>query len=382
MRKAMLALTVFGLLAAGSMTACTDDSGGTGNSGNSGGGTGNGAKGGASGAKIGVIMPDETTSQRWTTDDPRYLAEAFKAADVKVDIQNAKGDKARFAAIADQMINEGVKVLIIVSLDSPSGKAVLAKARAAKVKTIDYDRLTLNGGADFYVSFDNVGVGVQQANGLVDCLKAERAVNPVVAELNGSPTDNNATLFKQGYDSVLQPKYDQALYTKGPDQSVPEWDNGQGGKMFEQMWQHQNQIRGVLAANDGLAGAVIDVLKTKKMNGKVPVTGQDATVEGLQRILSGDQCMTVYKAIKPEAEAAAKLAVNLYKNQPINEKSIGQTISKIKDPESGAYIQFVSLTSEAINKNNVQRVIADGFVTKKALCVKQYAQLCADHDIK
>jgi D-xylose transport system substrate-binding protein len=382
MRKAMLALTVFGLLAAGSMTACTDDSGGTGSSGNSGGGTGNGAKGGATGAKIGVIMPDETTSQRWTTDDPRYLKLAFDAADVKVDIQNAKGDKARFVALADQMINEGVKVLIIVSLDSPTGKTVLAKARAAKVKTIDYDRLTLNGGADYYVSFDNVGVGVQQANGLVDCLKAEKAKNPVVAELNGSPTDNNATLFKQGYDSVLQPKYDDALYTKGPDQSVPDWDNGQGGKMFEQMWQHQNQIRGVLAANDGLAGAVIDVLKTKKMNGKVPVTGQDATVEGLQRILSGDQCMTVYKAIRPEAEAAAKLAVNLYKNQPINQKTIGQTIDKIKDPESGAYIQFVSLTSEAINKSNVQRVVADGFVTKKALCVKQYAQLCVEHDIK
>jgi D-xylose transport system substrate-binding protein len=378
----MLALTVFGLLAAGSMTACTDDNGGTGSTGTSGGGTGNGAKGGASGAKIGVIMPDETTSQRWTTDDPRYLKDAFAAADVKVDIQNAKGDKARFVAIADQMINEGVKVLVIVSLDSPTGKAVLDKARAAKVKTIDYDRLTLNGGADYYVSFDNVKVGVQQANALVDCLKAEKAVNPVVAELNGSPTDNNATLFKQGYDSVLQPKYDDALYTKGPDQSVPDWDNGQGGKMFEQMWQHQNRIRGVLAANDGLAGAVIDVLKTKKMNGKVPVTGQDATVEGLQRILSGDQCMTVYKAIKPEAEAAAKLAVNLYKNQPINEKSIGQTISKIKDPESGAYVQFVSLTSVPINKNNVQSVIADGFVTKKALCVKEFAQLCADHDIK
>jgi D-xylose transport system substrate-binding protein len=379
----MLALTVFGLLAAGSMTACTKDDGGTstGNNG-SGSGSGKGLTGGAAGAKIGVIMPDETTSQRWKTDDPRYLQEAFKAADVKVDIQNAKGDKARFVAIADQMINEGVKVLVIVSLDAPSGKAVLDKARAAKIKTIDYDRLTLNGGADYYVSFDNVEVGVLQAQGLIDCLKAQKAVNPVVAELNGSPTDNNATLFKQGYDSVLQPMYDAASYTKGPDQSVPDWDNGQGGKMFDQMWDHQNKIRGVLAANDGLAGAVVEVLKTKKMNGKVPVTGQDATVEGLQRVLNGDQCMTVYKAIRPEAEAAAKLAVNLYKNQPINKQTIGEEIGRIKDPESGLYLPFVSLKPRAITKANVNFVVSDGFVTKKALCTKDFVGLCDEHGIK
>jgi D-xylose transport system substrate-binding protein len=382
MRKAMLALTVFGLLAAGSMTACTKDDGGSSGGGNTGSGSGKGVTGGAAGAKIGVIMPDETTSQRWKTDDPRYLQLAFKAANVKVDLQNAKGDKARFVAIADQMINEGVKVLVIVSLDAPSGKAVLDKARAAKIKTIDYDRLTLNGGADYYVSFDNVEVGVLQGQGLVDCLKAQKAVNPVVAELNGSPTDNNATLFKQGYDSVLQPMYDAATFTKGPDQSVPDWDNGQGGKMFDQMWDHQNKIRGVLAANDGLAGAVVDVLKSKKMNGKVPVTGQDATVEGLQRVLNGDQCMTVYKAIRPEAEAAAKLAVNLYKNQPINRQTIGEDIGRIKDPESGLYLPFVSLKPRAITKANVNFVVSDGFVTKKLLCTKDFVQLCDEHGIK
>jgi D-xylose transport system substrate-binding protein len=381
MRKALLALTIVGLLAAGSMTACTDDSGGGGSSDS--GGSGTGAKGGGTGAKIGVIMPDETTSQRWTTDDPRYLQNAFDAAGVKVDIQNAKGDKARFAQLADQMINEGVKVLIIVSLDSPTGKAVLDKARAAKIKTIDYDRLTLNGGADYYVSFDNVQVGRLQGAGLVKCLEDRKAVNPVVAELNGSPTDNNATLFKQGYDSVLQLKYDDAVYTKGPDQSVPEWNNQEGGRIFEQMWQSQKQIRGVLAANDGLAGAVIKVLKTKKLNGVVPVTGQDATVEGLQAILTGDQCMTVYKAIKPEADAAARLAVNLYKNVPITQATMGDIrLDKLKDPESGVYIPFVKLPPSSITKANVQDVLTDGFVTKKALCTKAFVQICKDNDIK
>jgi D-xylose transport system substrate-binding protein len=379
MRKALLALTVVGLLTAG-MTACTDDSG-SGTSGDGGGGTT--AKGGGNGAKVGVIMPDETTSQRWTADDPRYLKAAFQAANIKVDIQNAKGDKARFAQLADQMINEGVKVLMIVSLDSPSGKAVLDKARAAKVKTIDYDRLTLNGGADYYVSFDNVEVGRLQADALVKCLQDRKVSNPVVAELNGSPTDNNATLFKEGYDSVLQAKYDDAIYTKGPDQSVPDWNNAEGGRIFEQMWRSQQRIRGVLAANDGLAGAVVNVLKSKKMNGKVPVTGQDATVEGLQRVLTGDQCMTVYKAIKPEAEAAAKLAVNLYKNQPINQQTMGDTkLDKLKDPESGVYIPFVKLPPESITKSNVQEVLDDGFVTKKALCTTQFTQICADNNIK
>src|SRR6266545_4359763 len=205
MRKALLALTAVGLLATAGMTACTDDgTGGTGSSGGS-------AKGGGTGqGKIGVILPDTTTSQRWKSDDPKYLKAAFEAAGVPVDLQNAQGDKTRFLQIADKMINYGVKVLMIVNLDSPTGKAVLDKAKAAKIKTIDYDRLTLNGGADYYVSFDNVQVGVLQGRGLVNCLQAKKTVNPVVAELNGSPTDNNATLFKQGYDSILKPKYDEA----------------------------------------------------------------------------------------------------------------------------------------------------------------------------
>ena len=119
------------------------------------------------------------------------------------------------------------------------------------------------------------------------------------------PTDNNATLFKQGYDSVLKPKYDSGEYVKGPNQSVPDWDNAQAGTIFEQMLTQNKDIKGVLAANDGLGNAVISVLKKNKLNGKVPVTGQDATVQGLQNILAGDQCMTVYKAIKQEADAAA-----------------------------------------------------------------------------
>jgi D-xylose transport system substrate-binding protein len=274
------------------------------------------------------------------------------------------------------MISNGVKVLMIVNLDSPSGRAVLAKARSAGVKTIDYDRLTLNGGADFYVSFDNEEVGRLQGRGLANCLTTMKADNPVVAELNGSPTDNNATLFKKGYDSVLQPMYDDARYTTGPDQSVPDWDNDEGGKIFEQMLSQQPRIKAVLAANDGLGGAVIKVLRKKGLNGKVPVTGQDATVEGLQNLMTGDQCITIYKAIKPEADAAAGLAVQLFKGQKPTAKD------QIKDPESGAYVPFVSLPPVLIDVTKVKDVVADGFVAKKQLCGGKYAPLCAEYGVK
>jgi D-xylose transport system substrate-binding protein len=378
MRKAMLAL-VAGLLATGSMTACTDDNTNSGTSSSNGGGAAKG--GGSESGKIGVILPDEKSSQRWTQEDPKYLKQAFDSAGIPVDIQNAKGDKARFGAIADQMINGGVKVLMIVNLDSPTGKAVLDKAKAAKIKTVDYDRLTLNGGADYYVSFDNRQVGVLQGTGLVRCLRGVKT--PIVAEVNGSPTDNNATLFKEGYDSVLQPLYDEGTYIKGPDQPVDDWDNAEGGKIFEQMWQQQPKISGVLAANDGLGGAVIDVLRKGKKNGQIPVTGQDATVPGLQNILIGDQCMTVYKAIRPEAEAAARLAIDLYKGRAPTAASVQQSITKIKDPESGAYVPFVSLSPVAVTKDNIMKtVIHDNFVTVKQLCTGNYAKLCAENDIK
>src|SRR3954451_25236488 len=247
MRKGLFALAAVGLLATGSVAACGDDKdSGTGSSG-----------GGSSVGKVGVILPDTQSSARWETADAKYLKEAFDAAGVQADIQNAQGDKTQFQTIADGMISSGVKALMIVNLDSGTGKAVLDKAKAAGIATIDYDRLTLNGGADCYVSFDNVKVGELQGQGLVDCLKAKNLTKPVVAELNGSQTDNNATLFAQGYDSVLNPLYTDGTLTKGTNQAVPNWDNAQGGTIFEQMLTGNKNIKGVLAANDGLGNAVI-----------------------------------------------------------------------------------------------------------------------------
>jgi D-xylose transport system substrate-binding protein len=368
MRKGMFALAAVGLLSVGSIAACGSDDSGS---------SGSGSSGGASTpGKVGIILPDTKSSQRWGTDDPKFLKAAFAAAGVDADIQNAQGDKQQFQTIADGMISNKVKVLIIVNLDSGTGKAVLDKAKAAGIATIDYDRLTLNGNANYYVSFDNVKVGELQGQGLVECLTAAKYTKPIVAELNGSPTDNNATLFAQGYNSVLDPKYADGTFVKGPNQSVPDWDNAQGGTIFENMLTKTPKIQGVLAANDGLGNAAIAVLKKNKLNGKVPVTGQDATVQGLQNILAGDQCMTVYKAIKGEADAAAALAISLAKGEKPT-TATGTT----KDPESGASIPSVLLTPVSITKPTVKDVVADGFVTKEALCTGSFAALCTTNGI-
>ncbi|WP_430780503.1 sugar ABC transporter substrate-binding protein [Actinoplanes sp. G11-F43] len=362
MRKGLFALAAAGLVATGSMAACGTEEASE---------PGSGATGGASAGKVGVILPDTKSSARWATADFKYLTEAFEAAGVEADIQNAEGDKTRFTTIADGMIASGVKVLVIVNLDSGTGKAVLEKAKTAGIATIDYDRLTLGGGANYYVSFDNTEVGKLQGQGLVDCLTEKKVTKPVVSYLNGSPTDNNATLFKEGYDSVLKPKFESGDYVKGPDQDVPDWDNAQGGTIFEQQLTQNKEIAGVLAANDGLGNAAIQVLKKNKLNGKVPVTGQDATVQGLQNILAGDQCMTVYKAIKKEADAAAELAIALAKQQAPT------TATKtVVDTETKAEVKAVLLAPQAITIANVKDVVADGFVTKEELCTKDFADAC------
>jgi D-xylose transport system substrate-binding protein len=338
--------------------------------------SGDGATAGSGGKtpKVGVILPDTKSSARWENNDKPLLEAAFKAAGVQYDIQNAQGDKTQFQTIADQMITGGANVLMITNLDSGTGKAVLDKAKSQGVATIDYDRLTLNGGAQYYVSFDNVAVGTLQGEGLAKCLEAKGKNNANIVYLNGSPTDNNATLFKQGYDGVLSK---MTQYKKVDDQSVPDWDNQQAGTIFEQMYtKADGKIDGVLAANDGLGNAAIAILKKNNANGEVPVTGQDATVQGLQNILNGDQCMTVYKAIKKEADAAAALAVALAKGEK------GSAPDTVKDPESGKDVPSVLLEPQAITIDNVNDVVADGYVTKDELCSGSFAAKCTEAGVE
>jgi D-xylose transport system substrate-binding protein len=256
-----------------------------------------------------------------------------------------------------------------VNLDSGSGAAIAANAKSQGVKVIDYDRLTLKGTSDYYVSFDNVKVGKLQGQGLVDCLGNKKGA--AIAELNGSPTDNNATLFAQGYNSVLKPKFADGTYKKAADQSVPDWDNQKALTIFEQILQKtSNKVDGVLAANDGLGNAAISALKQRKLP-QIPVTGQDATLQGIQNIVGGDQCMTVYKAIAKEADAASKLAISLVK---------GQTPTGVTDKVNNQSrdVPAILLQPVAVTKTNIKKYLGNVDFPKKAeICAGKLASKCS-----
>jgi len=361
MRTRSLTLVVAAAVSALALAACGSSNGGGGASPTP---TGAASSSAAVTPKVGVILPDSASSARWETADRKYLTDAFTAANIQFDIQNAGGDKAKFATICDSLIAGGVNVLMIVNLDSDTGSACEKKAAAQGIKTIDYDRLTLGGGAAVYVSFDNVAVGKAEGDGLVQCLKAQGVTSGTVDLLNGSPTDNNATLFKQGYQAAIT----GAGFTIGEDQAVPDWDNTKAGTIFEQMFAKNPKIVGVDAANDGLGGAAIAVLAKNGLAGKVPVTGQDATDEGLTRVLEGTQCVTVYKAIKKEADAASAAAIALANGQA------PATNGTVKDSTSGMDVPSVLLTPQPIFKDNVKDVIADGFTTAAKICTTDAAK--------
>jgi D-xylose transport system substrate-binding protein len=308
---------------------------------------------------------------RWETYDRPMLQQAFEAAGVEVDITNAENDKAAQQQQAEQAITNGAKVILLVNLDSGSGAAIAANAKSRGVKVIDYDRLTLDTDAqDYYVSFDNEKVGELQGQGLVDCIGDKQGAE--IAVLNGSPTDNNATLFKNGYDSVINPKFESGDWTEVDDQSVPEWDNQRALTIFEQILQkNNNQIDGVLAANDGLGNAAISAIKARKLP-QVPVTGQDATLQGVQNILLGDQCMTVYKPTQQEADAAAELAIALAK---------GETPTAETTPvNNGARdVPSVLLDPIAITRDNIKEYLGEpDFPKKEDICTGKVAAACTE----
>jgi D-xylose transport system substrate-binding protein len=342
-------------MATAGLAACGNDKGDGGNT---------GAKPQAK-AKVGIILPDTKSSVRWESFDRPLLTAAFKSAGIPADIQNAEGDKQRMQTIADQMLTSGVTMLAIVNLDSNSGAAIEKKAKAQGVQTIDYDRLTLGGNADYYVSFDGVQVGRTQGEGLQKCLGG-KAAN--IVYLDGSPTDNNATLFKQGAHEVLDKV---TTYKKVAEQAVPDWDNQKAATIFDQMYTKQaGKIDGVLAANDGLGNAAVAILKKNNAAGKVPVTGQDATPQGLQNVLDGSQCMTVYKPIKQEADGLVQVVTALAKGQKPQTNGVSQ------DPVGGRNVPSILLKPVGIFKDNVKQVITDGFVKVSEVCKGSFAAKC------
>jgi D-xylose transport system substrate-binding protein len=310
-----------------------------------------------------VLLPDTKSSARYELFDRPYLSAAFKKAGVPAVVNNAQGDAQKQKTQAQACLANGAQVILLDQLDPASGAAITNIAVSQGAKVIDYDRLVVGSKAAYYVSFDNVKVGVLQGKGLAAALKGKKGA--VVAELNGGITDNNAKLFKQGYDSILNPLYRKGALKKAKaGDKWTDWDPVKGATIFEQMLTvNGNKIDGVLSANDGLAGAVIAVEK-KHGIGPLPVTGQDATPTGVQFIIAGWQTGSVYKSIKVEAAAAAQVAINIIKGKAV------KTTGRVSGTPS------VLLTPIWVTKANVNLLYKDGFVKKSQVCTGQYKKYC------
>ena len=324
----------------------------------------------AGGGDVCVLLPDTATSLRWVHYDTPALKAAFKAAHVSAQFYNADDDAQKQKSQANQCLSNGAKVVIEVALDAGSASAIEKQAKAAGVPSIDYDRQVKGGVASIYVSFDGRRVGVLQGKGLVAALKAsgKYSQHPVIAALNGGATDANAFLFKGGYDSVLKPLYAKGILKKGPDQVVPGWDNQKAATIFDQMLVRTgNKIDAVAAANDGIASSVVADLKAHGLK-PIPLSGQDATPQGLQYIISGWQTMTVWKDTRVLAKAAAAEAVDLLKGKPL--KTTG-TVPNGAKKEPAFIIPPVMLT-----KSNWTQIYKSGFIKKSDVCNGAYTKYC------
>jgi D-xylose transport system substrate-binding protein len=318
--------------------------------------------------KIAVLLPDTKSSDRWEKADRRFFEEAFKAAGLSADdylINNAQGDPATQRSQAEQAITEGAKVILLTNLDSGSGAAIIDASKDAGATMIDYDRLTLKGDADYYVSGDATEAGRLQGQGLIDDLD-----KGAIAMLHGAPTDSFATDLQKGYKEVLKPKLDSGDYTLAAEQAVPNWDGQQALTIFEQMLQKTgNKIDGVVAANDTLANSVISALQARHLD-LVPVTGLDATAQAVQHILAGEQSMTVYFSIKDQATKAANLAVQIARGEE-------PTGVETEVDNGTKKVPTIFLKPVTIRKDNIaDTVIADDFVSWDDVCVGKYAEFC------
>src|ERR671937_582971 len=284
----------------------------------------------------------------------------------------AHADPQKQKSQAQQCLAQGAKVILLDQLDPASGASITNLAVGQGAKVIDYDRLVVGSKASYYVSFDNVKVGKLQGKGLVSALRAKGKYgsHPVVSELNGDIKDNNAKLFKSGYDSVLGPLYKNGTFKKAKSgDQWTDWDAQKGATIFEQMLaKNNNKIDAAIAANDNLAGAVIADLKSHKLS-PIPVTGQDATPQGVKYNLAGWQSGTVYKAVKKEAAAAAKVATQLIKGQKVTGVN-GKTNNKVRDVPS------ILLTPVWVTKKNYKLLFRDGFLKKSQVCVGTYKKFC------
>jgi D-xylose transport system substrate-binding protein len=339
---------------------------------------------------VGVILPDTTSSARYTSYDLPYLTQAFTAAgyastDFKID--NAAGTTTTQLALAQADITAGAKILLVDPIDSTTGNQIQAAAQAAGVQMISYDRATFQGTNTYYVSFDNVEVGRLIGEGFMQCVTDWNVTSPQVFELDGGQdTDPNAIDFAKGYNNAI---WGQSVAQVSPgatnsagmtlvgEQIAPGWNLQQGGTIFQQAYTANKQINATVEANDGLANSVITVLKAAGVPAKtMPTTGQDATLQGMEYVLQGWQCGSVYKPIYKEAQAAVAVATYLRAGQSPPTSLVNGTTT---DPTNPATTQpAVLLTPTWVTPANMQAtVIADKFISVTELCGAVGADVCS-----
>ena len=335
---------------------------------------------------IWVLLPDSASSPRWESDDRRFFEQFFSEAGVEYTIVNAEGDAAQQQSQAEQAIADGASVILLTSLDTGSGAAIIDQAKDAGVEVVEYDRFNTGGsGGAAYVSFDNVQVGATMAEELEPAIDDLDAETPRVVMLNGGEEDNNSFLFRQGYAETVEARVDAGDWELVADQHVPGWDNQEAQTIMEQiLTSANNEVDAVFAANDGLANSAINALEAAGVEG-APVSGQDATVAGIQNILLGKQTMTVYKPIEAEAEVAAAVALALRAGEDLEGVEAEAEFSLIgiqaadgqptDSPEGDGVVPYFALVPIGVTEENIaDTVIADNFRTVEEICAGETAQ--------
>lgn len=311
----------------------------------------------ATSQKVALLLPDTTSSARYESEDkPDFIADMKKLdPNATVDYQNAQADSSTQEKQAQAEITNGATVLVVDPVDSAAAATIVTQAHRANVKVISYDRM-INGPVDYYVSFDNEKVGELQGQFIADNTKK----GGTIVMINGAQTDPNALQFSQGAHKVLDPLFKNGTFKKGYETFTPNWDPANGLREMQQsLTKLNNNVDGVLSANDGLAGAIVQALSAQKLAGKVPVTGQDATDAGLHDIMQGTQGMTVYKAVPKEADTAAQIATALLEGKTPS-SSLVNSSTKV----GSTTVPAVLLTPVVVTKSNIQStVIKDGYTT-------------------
>jgi D-xylose transport system substrate-binding protein len=341
------------------------------------GGDEEGGGGGGESAKIALLLPESKTTRYEEQDRPNFERRVKElCASCEVIYGNAEQDPARQQQQAEQAITNGAKAIVISAVDVKSAASIVRRAKQSKVPVISYGRLVADADLDYYVSIDPFKVGQQQGKALLDALKEAGDGTPSVAMINGAPTDSNAAPYKKGAHSILDPAGVKIV----KEYDTPDWSPDKAQREMEQTITSvgKDGFDGVYVANDGMAGGAIAALKGAGIDpASRPVTGQDAEIAALQRILTGDQLMTVYQPIKEIAETAAELAV------PLAQSKTPPDIAKSRVNNGAKDVPSVLLDTIAITKDNIQEtVIKDGFVTPEQICTAEYKRACADAGIK